>query len=422
MLIELGNHACALSEVDERPKVTRVHIPEFDDGSLHSDAVWEGGHPHEVGLEAAGQLTESGPPVGGYTHTPGALTAQQFKEHLTDARMFNDAITQLPGHEALLAIESAWPRNGKGRPAWVKAYETPGLTPDGHAPDIEALLSDLYEVPTLEDHFGSDVETAQVKKELSYWTPNGPPGENRGLILPDIQAVYTNDGRGMSNKNDGGDVLASVMSGTGTAATATTVTTGQTLVTNELAGKRIVVYTTAGTVFVWGNVISNTNAAGASVVTVDQWYAPLTPGGSAGATPGTPWSWVAVDGGMTSSWFSAIGTGGSGWAATDHSIAASSGSTEYVQAGGTMIRKICPTATTSGVASRTVTLVPVFTANASDSPNLPKVVSVIAFFASMVVGFAGAGGPMKFIDAVSPTATLAALNDQLTVTETITGS
>jgi hypothetical protein len=398
MLIELGNHACALPAVDERPKVTQVHVPEFDDGS---------GHPE-------------GTPTGGYTHTPGELTAAAFKEHLSEARLFGDGITQLPGHEALLAIEAAWPRNGHGRPAWVKATPAPGLTPDGHAEDLEALLSEFYEIPTLSAHY-SDVDDAEahVRKELDYWTANGPPGEHRGLILPELEAVYTNDGRVMNNANDGGDTLAATMNGTGTAATSTTLTTAQTLVTNALAGKRVYAYTLSGNTFVWGNVISNTNAAGASVITVDQWYVPLTPGGSAGGTPGTPWAWVAVDGGMTSSWFAAIGTGGSGWAAGDHSIATSSGSTEYTQAGGTLIRKICTTATTSGTSSRSVTLVPVFTANSSDVTNLPKVISVIAFFTSMVVSFAGA---LKFIDAISPTATIAALNDQLTATEVITGS
>jgi hypothetical protein len=393
MIVEFGNHACALPSLDERPQVTTVHLPESDENGL-----------------------------GGYSHQKG-LTAAELKEHLADARLFNQAITQLPDHEKLLAVEAAWPRNGLGRPAWVKAYPAPGLTPKGHTADIEAVLADFYEIPTLEQHFDTtDADEAQLRKEHGYWTPNGPPGQNRSLSLPDLQAVYTNDGRVIDNKRDGGDALASVMNGTGTAATTTTLTTGQTLVTNELAGKRVYVYTTAGTVFVWGNAISNTNAAGASVITVDQWYVPLTPGGTAGATPGTPWSWVAVDGGMPSTWFAGIGTGGSGWAAGDHTLAVSSGSTEYVQAGGTLIRKICPTAVTSGVATRTVTLVPVFTANATDVGNLPKVFSVIGFFASMVVGFGGAGGPMKFIDAISPTATIAALNDQLTVTEVITGS
>lgn len=400
MLVELGNHSAVRSGVEEHPKVTRVHIPEFDSEFLeHTDH---------------------------YAHdTDAIVTPGEFKAHLYDAAADAGSdrwpVTNLPGHESLLAIEAGWRNRGSGRPDWVNVQGHPELTPDGKASDIEAFLSELYEVPTLAGFYGDrDLDEAHVLKELGYWTPNGPPGECRGLTLPEIQAVYTVDGRIMNNFNDGGDALQSVMMGTGTAAGATTLTTGQTLVTNATAGHRVYVRTAAGT-FVWGNCISNTNAAGASVITVDQWYTPLTPGGTVGTTPAL-FDWVLVDGGMVSTWFAAIGTGGSGWANTDHTIATSSGSTEYTQAGGTLIRKICPTAVDVSASARTVTLVPVFTANASDVANLPKVVSVAAFFASMVIGFGGAGGPMKFIDAVSPTATIAALNDQLTLTEVISGS
>jgi hypothetical protein len=394
MRVELGNHACALPEIDERPKVTDLHIPDYDDQGL-----------------------------GGHSYDPGELTAQQFKEHLTDARLFNQGITRLPGHEALLAVEGGWGKNGLGRPAWV--HVDPQDRSDEHAADLEQVLSDFYDCPNLQDYLHVDnAPDAHLLKEHGYWTKNGPPGVNRGLVLPDIQALYTNDGRAIDNLRDGGDanLVAANSQGVGTAANATSLTTSSTLVTtNLLAGRRLIAYTLAGNVFVWGNIISNTSGA-SGVITVDQWYVPATPGGAAGANPGTPWAWMVVDGGFPSCWFAAIGTGGAGWAAGDHTIAVSSGSTEYTQAGGTMIRKQAPTAVTSGVASRTVTLTPVFTANASDVGNLPKVISVFALFCSMVVSFGGAGGPMKFIDAVSPTATIAALNDQLTVTEVITGS
>jgi hypothetical protein len=425
MLVELGNHACALVGLDERPKVTAVEIPDYDDGSTHDDAVYDVGGEHrtlaslERSLPDGAVLIEPGPRLGGHSHDPGELTAAQFKDHISDARLFNQGITQLPGHEALLAVEAAWPKNGHGRPTWVKVH--PGLRSDEHAADLERVLSDFYEIPTLEGYY-SDADTvdAHHRKELEHWTRNGPPGVNRGLVLPDLQAVYTNDGRAMNNENDGGDSLTAlgVVSGVGTGSTATTLTGCTGLTVNGLAGHRVYVHTTSGPAFVWGNVISNTAIA----ITVDQWYVPATPSGSAGTNPATDFAFVVVDGGMVSTWFSAIGTGGSGWAAGDHTIAVSSGSVEYTQAGGTMIRKQCPVAVTSGVAARTVTLVPVFTANASDVANLPKVISVVGFFASMVPGFGGAGGPMKFIDAISPTATLAALNDQLTVTEVITGS
>jgi hypothetical protein len=429
MIVEFGNHACALPEVDERPKVTQVQIPDYDDGSTHDDALYQVGAEQKTladlgrSIPAGATLLKPGPQLGGHSYEPGGLSAQQFKEHVTDARLFNQGITQLPGHEALLAVEGAWPKNGTGRPAWVKCY--PGLREPAHAADIESVLSDFYGCPTLQDYLRVDNDPdAQTLKEAGYWTPNGPPGVIRTATLPDLTALYTDDGRAMNNLNDGGDanLVAANSQGVGSAATATVLTTTSTLVgTTNLPGHRIILYTLSGNVFAWGNIISNTSGANGTI-TVDQWYVPATPGGSAAANPGTPWAWVVLDGGFVSTWFAAIGTGGSGWAHGDHTIAVASGSAEYTQAGGTMIRKQCPTAVTSGVASRTVTLVPVFTANSTDVPNLPKVVSVFALFASMVVSFGGAGGPMKWIDAVSPTATLAALNDQLTLTWVETGS
>jgi hypothetical protein len=306
----------------------------------------------------------------------------------------------------------------------VKVTGVDGLTPDGVAADIEKFLSEMYECPTLNDKYGGcDDVDAHIHKEINYWTKFGVPGEymDGAPKLPDAQMTYMVDGRIMNNNNDGGDALQSLMNGTGSAATSTTLTTSNTLVTNATAGHRVYVFTTSGNVFVWGNCISNTNAASASVITVDQWYVPLTPGGSAGATPGTPWAWVLQDGGLTSTWFAAIGTGTPTITNTDHAFS-TGGNTEYTQAGGTLIRKICPTATDVSASARTVTLVPVFTANSSDVPNLPKVMSIAGFFASMVVGYAGAGGPMKFETAISPTATIAALGDNVTLTETISGS
>ena len=377
--------------------MTTVTIPEFD-------AEFREQHNH-------------------YGHAIDAITPAQFKDHLADAALYNDGTTHLPDHEALLAIANAWPERGRGKPAWVKVTEADGLTPPGVAADIEKFLTEFYSCPTLEDHFNCDPHDAIIHKELGYFTLNGPPGECRNLVLPDLSMTYMQDGRIMNNLNDGGDTLmaAANSQGVGSAANTTTLTTTSTLVgTTNLPGHRIVVYTTSGNTFVYGNIVSNTSGAN-GVITVDQWYTPATPGGSAGATPGTPWAWMVVDGGFVSSWFCGIGTGTPTIANTDHSINTSN--TEYTQSGTTgLSRKICPTATDVSSSARTVTLVPVFTALSSDVANLPKTFSLCAFYASIVVGFSQAGGPMKFETALSATATLAALNDQLTITETITGS
>jgi hypothetical protein len=237
--------------------------------------------------------------------------------------------------------------------------------------------------------------------------------------LPDLKAVYMVDGRIMNNNNDGGDSLTAmgVVQGVGTGSTATTLTGCSGLTVNGLAGHRVYVYTTAGTVFVYGNCISNT----ATAITVDQWYVPATPGGSVGGNPGTPWAFVAVDGGMISTWFAALATGANGPVNTDHTLA-TNGNVEYPTAAGGLYRKVCPVATDVSASTRTVTLVPVWTANGSDT-GLPRTFTVVGFFASIVPTFGGAGGPMKFETTLTPSsAVISASGDQLTVTEIITGS
>jgi len=381
MLLELGNHDVAHPNTDGRPSVTRIEIPEFDKHGL-----------------------------GGYTHKPGAITAKDFQRELFEAEEMRGGIYRLPDQEALLAVRNAWRAESHGRPAWLQITPHPELTGKGVAKHLEQVLH---------DHFGTGGARKPPNFEDTYWTRYGQPGEGPPLGPPDIRNVYTADGRIMNNFNDGGDsftALGSVI-GVGTGSTATTLTGCTGLTASGLIGHRVYVYSTTSNNFVWGNVSANT----ATVITVDQWYNVSTPGGAVGTSPTTPWAFVVVDGGMVSTWFAGIGTGANSLTNTDHTLA-TSGNVEYTQAGGTLIRKICPTAVTVSSSARTVTLVPVFTANASDVANLPKVFSVIGFFASMVVGYGGAGGPMKFETAISPTATIAALNDQVTVTETITGS
>src|SRR5579872_4478265 len=115
MLIEFGNHALhpSLTGLDDRPKITSLHVPEYDDGSNHPD----------------------GTPTGGYTHKPG-LAVDEFKAHLEDVGGFATIkglpqrvmfegqpmpITRLPDHELLLAAVHAFPEHGGLAPAWVKA-------------------------------------------------------------------------------------------------------------------------------------------------------------------------------------------------------------------------------------------------------------------------------------------------------------
>ncbi len=239
-------------------------------------------------------------------------------------------------------------------------------------------------------------------------------------MLPPAVALYTDDGRSISNINDGGGQVGAI--GQATAATGTTLTTASTYTTNQWTGYRVYVTQAAG-VMVWGNVISNTNASNASVLTVDRWYAAATPGGSAGPTPATftnqGGTFIIADGGMVSTWFVGLATGANAPAHGDHTLA-TNGNAEITTAGGGLIRKIAPYAQTSGVATRAITLTPVFTANGTDS--LPATVTTIGVFASMVSTFGGAGGPMKFETALNASATFAASGDNATITETVNGS
>jgi hypothetical protein len=70
------------------------------------------------------------------------------------------------------------------------------------------------------------------------------------------------------------------------------------------------------------------------------------------------------------------------------------------------------------VASRSITLTPVYTANGSDT--FPSTFFAIGVGCSMVVPFPSIC--MKFETSLNASATINASGDQITVTETITGS
>src|ERR1700745_2926169 len=139
MIVELGNHAPVADGIDDRPKITTIHIPEADDQGL-----------------------------GGYTHAPG-LAVADFKAHLAESLLRGPArrgVTQLPAHEILTPLahpEGTRTADGENRPAWVKV--TPHkLTPDGRAADIEAFLSEFYECPPADAFFGVGGEEQLVRK------------------------------------------------------------------------------------------------------------------------------------------------------------------------------------------------------------------------------------------------------------------
>lgn len=200
--------------------------------------------------------------------------------------------------------------------------------------------------------------------------------------------------------NSGNDFQADCMgahvatsTATATGVTATTLTnTGASWTTNEHAGRQV----TMGSRY--ATILSNTG----TVLTLDRWYDPATPGGAAGSTPAAG-VYVILPGQNPGAWM----------ALTENSGAPAAGDTtltgELAAAGGGLIRALATYGHTGGANSYTLTKT--FTANANDSP--PKTP------AKMGVFNAQNGGRMIFETLIpSPAAMIAA--DTLTLTETVT--
>ncbi|MGH7743196.1 MAG: hypothetical protein ACREQ5_00030 [Candidatus Dormibacteria bacterium] len=197
----------------------------------------------------------------------------------------------------------------------------------------------------------------------------------------------------------GGDVAG--FTGTATATSSTSLTaTGTPFVASAFIG-HIVVPNTATPVY--GVITANTT----SVLTVDTWYAPGSPGVGGATTPGATSVYTILPG-QAPYWYMAI---------TTDSAAASSGDTtlpsEITTAGGGLIRKLSTYAHTTGVAS--YSLAATFTVNGSDT-GLPAAVAKMGIFNTLT----GATGRMQFETKLGTTATVSAIGDQVTITDTVT--
>lgn len=206
--------------------------------------------------------------------------------------------------------------------------------------------------------------------------------------------------------NSGNDAQASAMGGdqagmtssTTSAPTATTATdTGQAWTTNQWAGHLVTLGST------YGVILSNT----ATVLTVDRWYTPSSPGAAAAATPGT--GVYVILPGNAPQWYMAITTDATAPAATDTTLAS-----EITAAGSGCLRKLATYAHTTGVAS--YSLATTWTYTSTDQTFGARAIAKMGIFNSVM----GATGRMQFETLVSPTATLTATGDQLTVTDTVT--
>lgn len=196
----------------------------------------------------------------------------------------------------------------------------------------------------------------------------------------------------------GGDIAG--ITGTATASSATTLTgTGTPFVASVYIGH--IVATSSAGVLAYGVVVSNTT----SVLTVDQWYAPASPGGAATTTPTSTCTFVILPG-AAPFWYMALTADAGAAVATDTTLPS-----EIVTSGGGLIRKLATYAHTTGVAS--YSLAATFTANSSDSK--PVTIAKIGIFNTVT----GATGRMQFETLLSATATLSATGDILTVTDTV---
>jgi hypothetical protein len=208
--------------------------------------------------------------------------------------------------------------------------------------------------------------------------------------------VLVNSGRDLQSAAMGGDIVGDQNTGATVTYAATTVTdTAKAWTTNAWAGHVVV----SGAVY--GVVISNT----ATVLTVDRWNVPATPGGAAGTTPSANAQYQILAG-NAAAWFTALTANSTAPALGDTTLTG-----EITTAGGGLIRKISAYAHTAGAASYTLTTA--FTANGSDT--LPVTVAKIGVFQSLT-----GASRMCFTTLLSATATLSASGDALTTTQTVT--
>ena len=222
---------------------------------------------------------------------------------------------------------------------------------------------------------------------------------------------YTqNGGMQMLVVNNGLDILSRMIGGlivgfnkaTATASSTTSLTaTGTPFVASAYIGCTVVDLTTG----VYGVISANTT----SVLTVDRWYNPATPGGAAATTPGATDTYVILSGSMPA-WFMGISTTNTASVSTDTTMAG-----EITTAGGGCLRALATYAHTAG--TTTYTLANTFTSNSNDTGSLPYAVARDGIFTSFVVGGTTTMMVETLLNAI---ATLALTGDAVTVTHTFT--
>jgi hypothetical protein len=205
----------------------------------------------------------------------------------------------------------------------------------------------------------------------------------------------------MARMNGGADGQACAMGGDLAGVTGTATSTATSL-TNT--GASFGTYT--GHIVVAGSVYGVITTNSGTVLTVDQWYNPASPGGAAGSTPSGTTTYTILPGNAPY-WYMALTTNASAAVATDTTL-----TSEITTAGGGLIRKLATYAHTTGAAS--YSLAATFTVNGSDT-GLPVTIAKIGIFNTLT----GATGRMQFETLLGTTAVLSAVGDAVTITDTV---
>lgn len=383
MLVKLGNPA------------PRANVP-VKDGIPHITTI---SIPDTYPINDQGDLA--------YDFDP-AFDVADAKKHIVDAHSpylppDRQGITRFEdiGHgkqEAYLAVvhpSGGWMSQAQDDPLWVWSSNQA----------FGEMLARHYEVPQFTD---SELEGA----EESHWSIT-PPGVAPFLAPP--KALISNVGRLLQSNMMGGGLVG--FTGTLSSATSTTATSAAvtSVTANQYAGCRIHVLQTATGPMVYGHIISHTSGT-TPVFTIDRWYTVGTPGAVTAATaPSAGYYYSIEDGGIPSAWYM-------GLSATAYGNVSDTALTgENWHSAGGLNRKICAYANTQSTTPVTWTIVGSFTGNGSDT--YPLAVVTIATFVSMgPVGGPPGGAATLMSEATITSATLAASGDQLSVTDTWTGS
>jgi len=211
--------------------------------------------------------------------------------------------------------------------------------------------------------------------------------------------IRINSGTDAQAASMGGDLAG--YTGTATASTATTLTaTGTPFVASAYIGHIVVTVSAAAA---YGVITANTT----SQLTVDQWYALGTPGSGPATTPTATTVFMIVPG-QAPYWYMAISTDTATVLATDSTL-----TSEITAASSGCLRKLATYAHTTTVAS--YSLAATFTYTGTDQTFGARTIGKMGIFNTL----SGATGRPQFLTLISPTATLTATGDALTVTETV---